>query len=98
LANNTFTYETNNVYCIWENSLDSETNNVKINLEFFELMDNGLYERSSDNFIETAFSIKTIETLLIDSGFKVLAVYGDDTFDSVKNDTLRAVFVARKIY
>jgi len=70
LANNTFTYETNNVYCIWENSLDSETNNVKINLEFFELMDNGLYERSSDNFIETAFSIKTIETLLIYSGIQ----------------------------
>lgn len=39
LANNTFTYETDNVYCVWENSLDTSTDSVKMHLEFFERLE-----------------------------------------------------------
>ena len=34
LANNTFTYETENVYCVWENTLDPDTLEVRMALEF----------------------------------------------------------------
>ena len=36
LANNTFTYETDDVYLVWENQFNEKNNNVKMNLEFFE--------------------------------------------------------------
>lgn len=34
LAGNTFTYETDQVYCIWENTLIPETDEVEMHLEF----------------------------------------------------------------
>ncbi len=97
LADNTFTYETDNVYCVWENSLNRSTDEVKMNLEFFERLENGLYSRSSDNFSEKAYSEETLENLLAETGFELIAKYGDDSFDSPAEDTQRIVYTARKI-
>jgi ubiquinone/menaquinone biosynthesis C-methylase UbiE len=97
LANNTFTYETDNVYCVWENTLDKSTDEVKMNLEFFELTENGLYERSSDSFSEKAYSTEQIDNLLHETGFEILAKYGDDTFSEPEENTQRIVYAARKI-
>lgn len=97
LANNTFTYETDKVYCIWENSLNEKTDEVKMNLEFFELMENGLYQRSSDSFSEKAYTNEKIEALLTETGFELLACYGDDSFSAPQEKTQRLVYTARKI-
>ena len=97
LGNNTFTYETENVYCIWENSLIPDTNEVKMHLEFFELEENGLYSRSSESFSEKAYSETDIIDALTDSGFEIVAKYSDDTFDSPTDDSQRLVFVGRCI-
>ena len=97
LANNTFTYETDDVYCVWENTLVPETNEVRMNLEFFEREENGMYSRSSESFSEKAYSEEDIERLLADSGFEVLAKYGDDTFEPPTETTQRIVYVARCI-
>lgn len=97
LADNTFTYETDNVYCVWENSLDRSTDEVKMNLEFFEKLDNGLYSRSSEQFSEKAYSEEDLENLLKETGFEILAKYGGDTFDSPAFNSHRIVYAARKI-
>lgn len=97
LANNTFTYETDNVFCVWENTLVPETDEVKMNLEFFELEENGMYSRSSDSFSEKAYSEEDIEKLLADAGFEIIAKYGDDTFDAPTENTQRIVYTARCI-
>ncbi|MCQ2459705.1 MAG: class I SAM-dependent methyltransferase [Ruminococcus sp.] len=97
LANNTFTYETDNVFCVWENTLVPETDEVKMNLEFFELEENGMYSRSSDSFSEKAYSEEDIEKLLADAGFEIVAKYGDDTFDAPTETTQRIVYTARCI-
>lgn len=97
LADNTFTYETENVYCVWENSLNRSTDEVKMNLEFFERLENGLYSRSTDSFSEKAYSEDALEKLLAETGFELLAKYGDDSFYSPAEDTQRIVYTARKI-
>ena len=97
LANNTFTYETDNVYCVWENTLVPETDEVKMNLEFFEREENGLWSRSSDGFSEKAYSEEDIERLLAENGYELIAKYGDDTFDAPADDTQRIVYAARCI-
>ncbi|MBO5163146.1 MAG: methyltransferase domain-containing protein [Ruminococcus sp.] len=97
LANNTFTYETDEVFCVWENTLIPETDEVKMNLEFFELQENGMYSRSSDSFSEMAYSEENIEKLLKECGFEVLGKYGDDTLASPASDSQRIVYAARCI-
>ena len=95
LANNTFTYETDKVFCVWENTLIPETNEVKMNLEFFEMEENGLYSRSSDSFSEKAYSEEAVETLLNECGFEILGKFGDDTLLPPACDSQRIVYAAR---
>lgn len=95
LANNTFTYETDNVFCVWENTLVENTDEVKMNLEFFELEENGLYSRTSDSFSEKAYSEESIEELLRECGFELLAKFGDDTFSPPACNSQRIVYAAR---
>lgn len=95
LANNTFTYETDKVFCVWENTFIPDTDEVKMNLEFFELEENGLYSRSSDSFSEKAYSEESIEALLNECGFELLGKYGDDTLLPPACDSQRIVYAAR---
>ncbi|MDE5772370.1 MAG: class I SAM-dependent methyltransferase [Ruminococcus sp.] len=95
LADNTFTYETDNLYCIWENSLNKDTDEVRMNLEFFELEKNGLYSRSSDSFSEKAYSEEIIEKLLAGTNFEIIGKYGDDTFESPSETSQRIIYTAR---
>lgn len=95
LANNTFTYETDNVFCVWENTLVEDTDEVKMNLEFFELEENGLYSRTSDSFSEKAYSDESIEELLRECGFELLAKFGDDSFSPPACNSQRIVYAAR---
>lgn len=95
LANNTFTYETDNVFCVWENTLVEDTDEVKMNLEFFELEENGLYSRTSDSFSEKAYSEESIEELLRECGFELLAKFGDDSFSPPACNSQRIVYAAR---
>ena len=97
LASNTFTYETEHVFCVWENTLEPDTLEVKMELSFFELEENGLYSRSSDGFSEKAYSEADIERLLAECGFELLGKYGDDTLEPPKADSQRIVYAARCI-
>jgi ubiquinone/menaquinone biosynthesis C-methylase UbiE len=96
LGNNVFTYETENVYCVWENSYCEKNNEVCINLEFFE-RDEEVYHRYSESFSETAYSLEYIDELLENAGFEILAHYDDDSFEPVKNNSQRVVYVLRKV-
>lgn len=95
LANNTFVYDTEDVYCVWQNSCKGDT--VSIYLDFFIPDENGLYERYSEDFTETAYPIEQIKQALLNTGFEILGIYGDDSFDDVTDTTERAVFAVRKL-
>ena len=96
LADNVFIYETDDVYCVWENSYTEKNNEVSINLEFFE-RDGDIYRRYSENFSEIAFDTEIIDNILINSGFEILAHYDEDSTQPVRNDSQRIVFAARKV-
>lgn len=96
LANNTFTYETDDVYLVWENQFNEKNNNVKMNLEFFEYED-GAYYRSSESFTEKAYDINEIDAALKETGFEIIAHFDDDTFNLPNEKSQRIVIAARKI-
>ena len=94
LADNTFVYDCEDVYCVWQNS--TENGKTTINLDFFEL-DDDVYYRSSESFCEVAYAEEEIEDLLSKNGFKVIAKYDDYTKQELKEDTQRIVYVVGKV-
>lgn len=93
LGNNTFVYDCDDVYCVWQNSLNDD-DSVDISLDIFERED-GVYYRSGEEFSERAYPIGQYKKWLGDAGFELLHIY-DEMGDRELNDrTQRAVFVAR---
>lgn len=95
LGNNTFVYDTDEVYCVWQNSI-KENNIVNIELDLFEKAD-GVYTRHTERFSERAYEIDELKAMLRKAGFETLAVYHDMTTEPLRGDSDRAVFVARII-
>ena len=61
LADNTFVYENDSVFCVWQNTPEDD-NKVKIDLDFFE-EENGVYYRSSESFSERAYTDAEIKAI-----------------------------------
>lgn len=93
LANNTFVYENEDVFCVWQNSLLKD-NIVKISLDFFG-EEKGVYYRTNESFSERAYTDEEIKNMLKKSGFEIEAVYGDLTFDLPKENEQRVIYVAK---
>ncbi|MDD6847638.1 MAG: class I SAM-dependent methyltransferase, partial [Oscillospiraceae bacterium] len=95
LENNTFVYDTEEVYCVWQNSL-KENNIVEIDLDFF-IPENDAYIRTSESFSERAYSHREITEMLNKAKFEVIGYYGDMTFETPQENEQRAIYVARKL-
>ena len=97
LGDNTFVYDTDEVYCVWQNTTD-ESLVTTVNLDIFEKDedDEETYYRYSEEFTERAYDLDDIKKWLEDVKFEVVGIYEELTKDSVKADTQRAVFVAKK--
>ncbi len=96
LADNTFVYDTNQVYCVWQNTLLKDNKTVDISLDFFENLD-GMYRRYSESFKERAYTYEEICAMLDAAGFKLLDVFGEMTFNAPKSDSQRNIYIAKKI-
>ncbi len=95
LADNSYIYDFDDVFCAWQNTLNDDMS-VDISLDFFSPAQNGLWERSTEEFTERAYPLEELEKMLVKSGFSVSGIYDDLTLDPVGPDSERAVFLARK--
>ena len=96
LADNAFVFENDKVFCAWQNSYSKENNRVDISLDFFEKNENGKYDRYSEDFSEIALETAVMDKYLTDAGFIIEAHFDEDSFDPVKEDSQRIIFVAKK--
>lgn len=97
LGNNTFVYDMDEVYCVWQNSYTDEDNKVEIALDFFEKQENGMFCRYEESFCEIAPECFEIEDMLASAGMEIVGKYDYDTIDPPKEDSEKIVYVARKI-
>lgn len=98
LGNNTFVIDEEDVYCVWQNSFDKETNLTDIALDFFVLNpEDESYYRYCEDICERAYSDSELETALKDSGFELIAVYNDMSENAPSSDAERKIFVAKKL-
>lgn len=96
LADNTFVFEEEGVFCVWQNSFQNENNSTDILLDFF-VEEDGVYERYSEDFSERAYSEAELKELLGDCGLNPIAVFGDLSFEKPKDEEERIFIIAQKI-
>ena len=96
LADNSFVYEKENIYCVWQNSYRKEKSTTQITLDFFEKQKNE-YQRFTETFSERAYTESEILSALKKANLKVEAVYGDMTETPAKKDEQRQIYVTRKV-
>lgn len=96
LGNNTFVYDTDEVFLVWQNEYCEKNCSVKIELDFF-CPEGRKYRRESEAFREFAYPREKIEQLLAENGIETLAVYDDSTFNEPCETSQRLTFVSQKI-
>jgi SAM-dependent methyltransferase len=96
LADNCFVYDCGDVFCVWQNSLQSDGSTVDITLDFFEEDEDGMYERHTENFSEKAYPDKTVKELLEKADFTLVGEYKELTAETPDETTQRIVYIARR--
>lgn len=98
LGNNTFIYDTDEVYCVWQNDLQADNRTVEISLDFFipDEGDEPFYERASEQFSERAYTQDEWREMLSAAGFSVLSVLDGYADAPLGEASERAVYVVRK--
>jgi len=96
LADNTFVYDLDDVFCVWQNSFFEEDCRVDVTLDLFAAVDDADgYVRSTESFSERAFDLKEIQQWLADVRFETVGLF-DENGGPLREDTQRAVFVCKK--
>ncbi|WP_329887379.1 class I SAM-dependent methyltransferase [Pseudoramibacter faecis] len=96
IGDNTFVYNFDNVFCVWENRPDAEAKKVTYDLSFFVKRDDGLYERFEETQAQYSYPVEDVFKMLKAPAFKNVKIYDFGTFlaGGVLND--RVQFVAEK--
>lgn len=95
LGNNTFIYDMDDIYCVWQNSYNPRTRICNFDLTFFS-QHGGLYSRSDEHFGERAYTIDKIREWLSQVGMRLDAVYDGFGFGKSGDRSKRLVCVAVK--
>ena len=94
LGDNSFVYETEDVFCVWQNQTDQDLI-TDIQLDFF-VADGENYYRTTEEFSERAYSTDFIKNTLEKCGFENIHFYEELTNEAPKNDTQRIFCTAVK--
>ena len=92
--NETYVYDMDHVYCVWQNRCHAG-GKVDIQLDFFE-PEGGLYARSTERFSERAYPVEEVLERLSKAGFGEVQVFDELTFNPPREDSQRLVFAAKK--
>lgn len=94
LADNIFTYDSDDIFYVWENDYSADEKLCDFYLTFFAEQ-NGLYKRVDECHTERCYSEDEIEEIVNSSKFKVLDKYDNLSFDKPKHNSERIFYVAR---
>lgn len=94
MANNSFVYDFDNIYCVWSSTF-CEDNIVNIDIDLFS-GDGKLYSRSGESFSERAYNIEVLDELLKNAGFTVLNHYDWDSDSKPHEKSEKIIFIAKK--
>lgn len=93
IGNNTFTLNEEEICYIWDNYIDGDI--IEMYITFF-VKEGALYKRFDERHVQKAYEVDKIMHYLLNTGFKDIKVFDDYTLSDIKNDSLRAVIIAKK--
>lgn len=94
LSGNTFVFDEEDYFLVWDNE-PVDDNTVRILIDLFRF--NGRsYDRFSEEFCETAYSVDQLKNLLIISGFSDINVYDELSYNAPEEQSERLFFVCKK--
>lgn len=92
LGNNTFIYDTEDIFYTWENSFKKGL--CRMDLSFFIKDKHGKYKRINERQIQRSYSAEEITSALKEAGFSHVDVYGGFDFKKPCAHDERLVFAA----
>lgn len=95
LGNHIFVYDTESVYCVWQNRYTAGTGRVDISLDFFE-RSGKIYRRSTEHFSEFAYPTEQVIAWLKDCDFDEIHLYHELSTEPPRKDSQRLVVAAKK--
>lgn len=96
LGDNTFVYDEEDVFCVWDNNYDEDEKICSFSLDFFIKGKDGLYSRGEEYQEERAYSQKEICQIASKNSLEVIGIFNDRSFDSPTEQTERIFFVLKK--
>lgn len=96
IMDNTYVYDLDDIFCVWENEPHFDKNAMHFNLTFFEKNKNGTYNRNEETQVQYFYSIEDIHRCLINIGFKNMKYYDFGTFMQGGNEGERIQVIAEK--
>lgn len=96
LGDNTFIYDLENIYCVWQNNYNKNQKQTTINLDFFCTDDEFSYTRYEESFVERVYTHDQILEFIENSGLEFVDMYEGDTFLAPTENSERIVYVTRK--
>lgn len=94
LGENAFIYENETCFLAWQNEVCEDTS-VNIYLDFFEKQGD-FYQRESEFIKEYYYSDTVLKKLLEQTGFELLQIYDDLSFEAPGETSERKIFVAKR--
>ena len=97
LAENTFVYDVDGVYCVWNNTFDPADNGVDIDLDLFFEREDGAYDRGGESFREIAFAESELREMLEKAGFEVADIWEYPTFTAPTDRSEKLLVAAKRV-
>ncbi len=96
LGNQTYTYETDEIFYNWENEYDPETGLCDLYLTFFCLEESGLYRRVDEVHTQRAYSDSELMDALNSAGLTLVAKHDGYTPNAPHKESQRLVYEVKK--
>lgn len=99
-ADNAYVFETDDVFCTWQNYYKASTRTCDFYLDFF-VQQNGMYKRFSETQRERCYSLKQMLKYVKNAGLETVGVYTDLNFTPAdinnQGETERFYIVCKKM-
>lgn len=92
---NTYVFENEGVFCVWENQYEAEEGVCDFRLTMFEKERSGRYRRLEEEQSQTYFAEKLVEKLLKKAGFELIEKAGDLEGGAVNEESADLFYVCK---
>jgi|LGOV01.1.fsa_nt_gb ubiquinone/menaquinone biosynthesis C-methylase UbiE len=96
IMDNTYIYDIDDVYCVWENEPQFKKGKMNFNLTFFIKNENQTYNRYEEKQSQYIYTTEDIHQCLINAGFKKIKYMNFGSFLPGSNECERIQIVAEK--